>query len=174
LLLLFRFFFLFNVTFSFTYILNKNNDETDNDNRIVTKKNEERDQQREKKLDRQTLFSNTKYLLSVNKTMATNASSETNKKANWFTRTFSSKNSRILGSSSSTDRINSLTNPSFISFSDLLGPRRTTENHSKQQQQQSTVDESLVDIAVNAESDISSLADKSRGTIDFFRTPPVS
>jgi len=99
--------------------------------------------------------------------MATSASSsevEADKKENWFTRTF--------GSSSSKNRPISITNPSFVSFSDILRPRRPTENHSKQQQ--TTLDESLVDIAVNAGSDISSLADKSRGTIDFFHTPPVS
>ena len=41
-------------------------------------------------------------------------------------------------------------------------------------QHQPTIDQSLLDIAVNAGSDVSSLADKSRGTIDFFHTPPVS
>jgi len=99
--------------------------------------------------------------------MATNASLEADKKSNWFTRIFSSKNSRISGSSSSTNRTNPISNPSFISFSDILSSRRATE-------QQSTLDESLVDISVYSESDISSLADKSKGTIDFFRTPSVS
>jgi len=97
--------------------------------------------------------------------MATSASSEEDKKENWFTRTFRS--------SSTKNHTISITNPSFVSFSDILSPRRATENHSKQQQQ-TTIDDSLVDIAVNAGSDISSLADKSRGTIDFFHTPPVS
>jgi hypothetical protein len=102
--------------------------------------------------------------------MATNASSETDKKPNWFTRTFTSKNS----SSSSTNHTNSVTNPSFTSFNDLL-KRTTTEHHSKQQQQQqSTLEESLVDISVNPESDISSLADKSKGTSNFFHTRSVS
>jgi hypothetical protein len=99
--------------------------------------------------------------------MATSASSEEDKKENWFT--------RIFRSSSTKNRTIAITNPSFVSFSDILSPRRATENHSKQQQQQqTTIDDSLVDIAVNAGSDISSLADKSRGTIDFFHTPPVS
>jgi hypothetical protein len=104
--------------------------------------------------------------------MATNASSEPDKKPSWFTRTFSSKNSRPLGSFSSTDGANSFTNPSFISLSDALRPQQTTDHQPRQRQL--TIDESLVDISVNAESDISSLADKSRGTIDFFHTPPVS
>lgn len=99
--------------------------------------------------------------------MATNTSSETNKKSNWFTRIFSSKNS---GSSSSIDHANSFSNPSFISLSDVLN--RTADQHPSQRQL--TIDESLLDIAVNAQSDVSSLADKSRGTIDFFHTPPVS
>jgi hypothetical protein len=93
--------------------------------------------------------------------MATSSSPDTNKKSNWFTRTFSSKNVEL---SSSMDGANSFTNPSFTPLSEVLGPR----------QRQLTIDESLLDIAVNAKSDVSSLADKSRGTIDFFHTPPVS
>ena len=103
--------------------------------------------------------------------MAASSPTEDEKKTNWFNRTFSSKKPP-LHRSSSTSRITSVTNPSFISFSDILRPRRPTEHQSKTQQ--STFDQSLVDIAVNAGSDISSLADKSRGTIDFFHTSPVS
>jgi hypothetical protein len=101
--------------------------------------------------------------------MATNTSPEIDNKGNWFTRTFSS---RTLGSSSSTNRTNSIVNPGFVSLVDILKPKRTTEHPAKQQL--SSIDESLVNIAVNAESDISSLADRSKGSIDFFHTPPVS
>jgi hypothetical protein len=105
--------------------------------------------------------------------MSANASSEVdNQKRSWFGRRFSSKESATTRSSASTNRPTSITNPSFVSFSDILRPRRTTGHNLRQQH--STIDETLVDIAVNAGSDISSLADKSRGTIDFFYTPPVS
>jgi hypothetical protein len=103
--------------------------------------------------------------------MAASTLSEADEQTNWFTRTFSPKKATTLRSPSSTSRLSSVTNPAFVSFSDLLRPRRTTEHPPKQP---STIDETLVDIAVNARSDISSLADKSRGTIDFFHTPPVS
>lgn len=105
--------------------------------------------------------------------MTTSASSDVvDTKGNWFTRIFSSKSSRILGSSSTANRTNSVTNPGFISLSDIIKPKRTSELYSKQQQ--STIDEALVDIAANAESDVSSLVDRSRGSVDFFHTPPVS
>jgi len=100
--------------------------------------------------------------------MAASTSSEDENKTNWFSRTFSSKKSR----SPSAIRLTSVTNPSFVSFSDILRSRKATDVQPKPQQV--TMDQSLVDIAVNAGSDISSLADKSRGTIDFFRTPTVS
>jgi len=100
--------------------------------------------------------------------MAASTSSEDENKTNWFSRTFSSKKSR----SPSAIRLTSVTNPSFVSFSDILRSRRATDVQPKPQQV--TMDQSLVDIAVNAGSDISSLADKSRGTTDFFRTPTVS
>jgi hypothetical protein len=100
---------------------------------------------------------------------ATSALSEADKKPNWFTRTFSKKTTTF--GSSAAHRLTSVSNPGFVSFSDILRPRRTTEHHPKLQ---TIIDPSLVDIAVNAESDISSLADKSRGTIDFFNTPSVS
>ncbi|CAM4796698.1 unnamed protein product [Rotaria magnacalcarata] len=99
---------------------------------------------------------------------ATSSPPETDKEPNWFSRMFSSKNSTSQGSSS-TNRVTSIINPSFESFGDMLRFRRSADYHPTQQQ--ATMDESLVDIAVNAESDISSLADKSKGTIDFFHTP---
>ena len=103
--------------------------------------------------------------------MAASALPETNKKTNWFTRTFSSKKTTNFGSSS-TNRLTSIANPGFVSFSDILRLRRPTEHQPKSQQP--TIDQSLVDIAVNAGSDISSLADKSRGTIDFVFLPMIS
>lgn len=103
--------------------------------------------------------------------MAASTSSEDEKKTNWFSRTFSSQKSTSLRSPS-TIRLTSVTNPSFVSFSDILRSRRATDVQPKPQQV--TMDQSLVDIAVNAGSDTSSLADKSKGTIDFFRTPTVS
>lgn len=107
--------------------------------------------------------------------MATSGSLETENKSSWLMRTFSSKNSRSLESSSSpiTNHTNSFSNHSFTSFSDVLKSKPTT-NQQPKQQQQSSLEESLVDIAVNAASDTSSLADRSRGTIDFFHTPSVS
>ncbi|CAF4024315.1 unnamed protein product [Adineta steineri] len=103
--------------------------------------------------------------------MATSASSDDENKANWLTRKLSPKKS-TSPRSSAINRLSSVTNPSFISISDILRPTRPTGLQSKPQQ--STIDNSLVDIAVNAGTDISSLADKSRGTIDFFHTPPTT
>ncbi|CAF4504795.1 unnamed protein product [Rotaria socialis] len=99
---------------------------------------------------------------------ATSSPPETDKEPNWFSRMFSSNSSTSQGSSS-TNRVTSIINPSFESFGDILRFRRSADYHPRQQQ--ATMDESLVDIAINAESDISSLADKSKGTIDFFHTP---
>ncbi|CAF0925786.1 unnamed protein product [Adineta ricciae] len=62
--------------------------------------------------------------------------------------------------------------PSVGRWNDIIRPRRPTEHQSRVPAP--TMDESLVDIAVNASSDVSSLADKSRGTIDFFHTPPTT
>lgn len=99
--------------------------------------------------------------------MATNRSSDGEAKSSWLMKTFSSKHSR--SSASTTDQTTSIINPGFVSFGDILESNEGTEQPSKR-----TIDDSIVDIAVNAGSDISSLADKSRGTIDFFHTPPVS
>ena len=104
--------------------------------------------------------------------MAASPSPEDGSKAtNWFTRKLSSKKSKTSRSSSPI-RLTTVTNPNFVSFSDIIRPRRPTEHQSRVPAP--TMDDSLVDIAVNASSDVSSLADKSRGTIDFFHTPPVS
>ena len=102
--------------------------------------------------------------------MASSTTSENERKSNWFTRVFA-RHSGPFGSSSSTNRSNSISNPAFESFKDIMTPRRTTDQQSRQR---SDTDQSLMSIKVNAESDVSSLADKSRGTIDFFHTSPVS
>ena len=65
-------------------------------------------------------------------------------------------------------RTSSILNPSFVSLNELLRMKRTTE------QSPMTIDESLVDISVNAESDISSLVDRSRGTMGTFNSARVS
>ncbi|CAF0779322.1 unnamed protein product [Rotaria sordida] len=102
--------------------------------------------------------------------MAASKSIETNKETNWFNRVFSSVKLKTQRSSSpSTNRLTSITNPGFESLGDLLRLRRITEHPPRQQQ--NTIDESLVEIAVNSSTDTSSLADKSKGTIDFFHTP---
>lgn len=102
--------------------------------------------------------------------MATSRSSDTETKSSWLMKTFSSKSSRP--STSDVDETNSIVNPGFVSFGDILQPNVTTVQSPKQRK--TTMDDPIVDIAVNAGSDISSLADKSKGTIDFFHTPPVS
>ena len=102
--------------------------------------------------------------------MATNRSTDGEAKSSWLMKTFSSKRSRLTGST--TDQTTSIINPGFVSFGDILESNEVSEQPSRQSKR--TIDDSIVDIAVNAGSDISSLADKSRGTIDFFHTPPVS
>ncbi|CAF3890831.1 unnamed protein product [Rotaria sp. Silwood2] len=104
--------------------------------------------------------------------MAASNSLETNKEANWINRLFSSVKETAQRSSASTNRLTSITNPSFESIGDILRIRRTPEHHPRPQP--TSIDDSLVEIAVNAGSDTSSLADKSKGTIDFFHTPSVS
>ncbi|CAF0815385.1 unnamed protein product [Rotaria sp. Silwood1] len=106
--------------------------------------------------------------------MASSNISETNTERNWFNRLFSSvKVTTPRSSMSPIHRLTSITNPSFESFGDILRLRRPPEHHLRQQQPTS-IDDSLVDIAVNARTDTSSLADKSKGTIDFFHTPSSS
>ncbi|UJR28387.1 hypothetical protein I4U23_009628 [Adineta vaga] len=104
--------------------------------------------------------------------MAASPSPDAETKSSWFSRKLSSKKPKTSQSSSSTTRLTTVTNPSFISFSDILRPRRPSVQQSKTDE--SNFDDSLVDIAVNAGSDTSSLADKSKGTKDFFHTPSTT
>lgn len=91
-------------------------------------------------------------------------------KPNWFTRTLSIKNARA-GQPSTISRLTSVSNPGFVSFSEILRPRRPPETQPKPPAD--NIADSLVDIAVNAGSDVSSLVDRSKGTTDFFRDSPV-
>lgn len=100
---------------------------------------------------------------------SSNTEAETPTKPNLFQRILSPRNSIAFGSSP-TNRTTSILNPSFVSLKDLLTVKRTTE----QQHQPLTIDESLVDISINAESDISSLADRSRGSVGIFNSSRVS
>lgn len=104
--------------------------------------------------------------------MSASNSLEPNKEENWFTRTFSSKQSASQGSNFTSNGFTSITNPSFESFGDILRSKRTIENPPRNVQ--NSIDQSIVDIAVNAHSDTSSLADRSKGTTDFFRPSKVS
>ena len=105
------------------------------------------------------------------RTMASEASTSIEvKKENWFRRTFASKESKI-DSSKSSIRLTSITNPNFVSFSDILRPKSPVDSSKSSS---SPVHDPLVDITVNARPDVSSLVDKSKGTIDYFHTPPVS
>lgn len=63
-------------------------------------------------------------------------------------------------------------NPGFVSFGEIMESNEMTQPPPTQSKRM--IEDSIMDIAINAGSDISSLVDKSKGTIDFFHTPPVS
>lgn len=102
--------------------------------------------------------------------MASSNVSDMNHGGNWFTRIFSSKQGTSQ-LTSPTNRMTSITNPTFESFGEILRSKRTTEYLTGQKQ--NFIEQSLVDISVNAESDYSNLADKSRGTKHLFNTSQV-
>ena len=101
-----------------------------------------------------------------------NCSSNIDIEMSRFTRIFSFRKRTTQGSPSATNRLISITNPRFESFGDILRSKRTTEYHLRQQPR--TIDEALVDITSSAETDISSLVDKSKGTTEFFHKSSVS
>ena len=162
---MFHFFFLL-LLLLWHILVNIKENENDNDNQTVTKNTNNCINKNEKQHRR--TFKYRTYRHYQQKSMTTNNSSERDKQDHWFTRIFSFKKKSLFSS----NRIISLTNPNFESFGDILRPKRTTEHRLRFQN--TTIDEALVDIAINSENDISSLADKSKGTLDFFHTSSVN
>lgn len=103
---------------------------------------------------------------------AANSIPETDNQRGWFNRLFSVNRSTSEESASSTNRLTSFVNPTFESFGDILRFRRLAEQHPRPSA--TNIEESLVDIAVSGETDVSYLADKSRGKTDFLHSSTVS